>query len=175
MRRLVVLGTVAFVAASIVGCGGGSPAATPTSSATSTPSVPPVSFPTTQLRYQGASGQGTLQVEVASTPAQSERGLGYRDALPADAGMLFDLHGSRVQQFWMKGMRFALDLVWIGQDKRVVAVTADVQPQPGAADADLKRYAPPAPVSYVLELNAGAAARLGIGPGTSLSFELPTQ
>jgi len=187
MRRLVVAALASVFVLMAAACGGGSSAPTPTSAAaaaTSTPAatsaptvatVQPVSFPTTQLRYEGAAGQGVLQVEVASTPAQSERGLGYRDALPADAGMLFDLRSTRLAQFWMKGMRFALDFVWIGEDKRVAAVTADVPPQPGAPDAELRLYGPPVPVRYVLELNVGTAARLGIGPGTALSFELPTQ
>ncbi len=112
-------------------------------------------------------------MEVATTPAQTERGLGYRDTLAPDAGMVFDLLTNRAPGFWMKGMRFPLDMVWIGEDKRVVAITAGVQPQPGAPDSQLLRYPPPIAVRYVLELNAGAAERLGIVTGTQLSFELP--
>ena len=114
-----------------------------------------------------------MRVEVASTPEQSERGLGYRDELPEDAGMLFDLHETRIPQFWMKGMRFPLDMVWIGEDKRVVAVTANVPPQPGAADDELARISPPVAVRYVLEVNAGTAQRQGIAAGTQLTFSLP--
>ena len=114
-----------------------------------------------------------MRVEVASTPVQSERGLGYRDTLPEDAGMLFDMHAPTTPQFWMKGMRFALDMVWVGADKRVIAITADVQPQPGASDPQLTRVSPPAPVRYVIELNAGSAGRHGISPGTQLAFDLP--
>ena len=114
-----------------------------------------------------------MRVQVASTPEQSERGLGYRDELPEDAGMLFDLHETRIPQFWMKGMRFALDMVWIGEDRRVAAVTANVPPQPGASDEELARVSPPVAVRYALELNAGAAGRHGIGAGTQLAFDLP--
>ena len=130
-------------------------------------------FGSTQLRIESASGARVIDVEVATTSAQSERGLGYRDALAPDAGMIFDLHTNRAPGFWMKGMRFALDMVWIGEDKRVVAITADVQPQPGVPDSQLLRYPPPVAVRYVLELNAGAAERLGIAAGVQLSFELP--
>lgn len=114
-----------------------------------------------------------LQIELATTPQQSERGLGYRDALAPDAGMLFDLGNTRTQAFWMKGMRFALDFVWIAGDKRVVAVTADVPPQPGAPDTELRLYSSPQPVRYVLEINSGAGVRLGIDTGTQLSFDTP--
>lgn len=175
MHRLVATCAALVVAIVAAACAhNASPAKTATPAASATATVTPVSFPETQLRFRTAQGDGTLRVEVASTPEQSERGLGYRDALADDAGMLFDLRGTRVQEFWMKGMRFALDFVWIGEDKRVVSVTAGVQPQPGAADADLRLYASPQPVRYVLETNAGAAARLGIDAGTELAFDLPS-
>ncbi len=165
------IAVLALFGCAIAACGGGSPASS-TARATpvrgETPTVTPVAFGRTDLTYAG----GTLLVEVAATAPQDERGLGYRDALAPDAGMIFDLGSTRVQEFWMKGMRFALDMVWIGEDKRVAEITADIPPQPGAGDAQLTRYAPAQPVRYVLELNAGAAARLGFVPGTQLAFEL---
>ena len=128
-----------------------------------------MSFATTTLSFDDR----TIPIEVASTAAQTSRGLGFRDSLDADAGMIFDMHGERDPGFWMRGMRFPLDMVWIDTGKRVIGVTRDIQPQSGAPDSDLVLYHPPAPVGYVLELNAGAAERLGIGEGTALRFELP--
>ncbi len=132
-----------------------------------------VTFGATSITWTRDGAPMSMRVEVASSAVQSERGLGYRDSLAEDAGMLFDLHEARIPVFWMKGMRFPLDMVWIGDDRRVAAVTENVQPQPGVADEGLTRVSPPAPVRYVLELNAGAAARHGIGAGTQLAFELP--
>jgi uncharacterized membrane protein (UPF0127 family) len=143
-------------------------------SATAAATVTPVSFERSRVSYSRDGAPAEIAVEVASTPAQSERGLGYRDSLPADAGMLFDLHATTTPQFWMKGMRFSLDLVWIGEDKRVMSITAIVPFQPpGTPDSQLPRYTSPLPVRYVLELNAGAANRLGLAQGTQLAFELP--
>lgn len=156
-------------------CSGGSSYSTSshTGSPTSASVVPTVTFARTTLRISDASDARAIDVEVAANGEQSERGLGYRDTLAADGGMIFDLHGSRIPSFWMKGMRFALDMVWIGEDKRVAGITANVAPQPGAADAQLRRYAPIAPVRYVLELNSGAAGSLGVVAGVQLSFTLP--
>ena len=142
-------------------------------SVTATATVPPVSFATTTITWRRDGKTASMRVEVASTPTQSERGLGYRDSLPEDAGMLFDLHSTRIPVFWMKGMRFALDMVWIGEDKRVAGVTTGIQPQPGAPDAQLKRISPAVAVRYVLEINAGAAERQRIDTGTQLMFSLP--
>jgi uncharacterized membrane protein (UPF0127 family) len=175
MRRFAAAMSL-LVTALCIACSGGpsNTAATATRAALSSASpVPTVTFASTTLRIGTTTDARAIDVEAAITSEQSERGLGYRDALAADAGMLFDLHNTGVPTFWMKGMRFALDMVWIGEDERVVAVTADVPPQPGATDEQLRRYSPDAPVRYVLELNSGAAARLGIAPGAQLSFTLP--
>jgi len=140
---------------------------------TPTPEVAPVTFATTTIRIEASPAPRSIDVEVATTAAQSERGLGYRDSLGTDAGMIFDLHTTTRPTFWMKGMRIPLDMVWIGEDKRVAGVAANVAPQPGVADDQLRRYSSDTPVRYVLELNAGAAARLGLAPGTQLAFALP--
>ena len=87
--------------------------------------------------------------------------------------MLFDLGTTQNTSFWMKDMRFPLDMVWVTEDKRIAGVTADIQPQPGAPDNQLQLYPAPVPVRSVLELNAGVAAERGLGAGTQLSFTLP--
>lgn len=100
--------------------------------------------------------QRVWSVEIADTPAERTRGLGYRDRLCTDCGMLFVFDTPNRHSFWMKGMRFPLDLVFIDGD-RVLSVERRV-----AAD-DPRVFTPPAPVTAVLEVNAGGAD--GIEPG----------
>jgi uncharacterized membrane protein (UPF0127 family) len=176
---MIASARVALLAAIVsvcVACSSSNPSGTTTVPAGSaaTP-VPTVIFGKTSITWIRDGVQVSMKVEVATAAAQSERGLGYRDLLPDDAGMLFDLHETRMPVFWMKGMRFPLDMVWIAEDRRVAAVTENVQPQPGVPDEQLRRISPQVAARYVLELNAGAAARRGIGAGTQLMFELPTE
>ena len=65
--------------------------------------------------------------------------------------------------FWMKGMRFPLDIVWI-KDGRVVDVSADVPP-PRGPNAPLPTYSPDRPANRALEVNAGWAADHGVAAG----------
>jgi hypothetical protein len=171
-RLTIATRTLACAALIVAGaaCSGSSNQAAPAAApdVTATAPVAPVVFGPAELR----AGDRVMRIEVASTAAQSERGLGYRDGLAADAGMMFDLHETHVPVFWMKGMRFPLDMVWIDDAKRVVDVTRDVEPQPGAKDDELRRYSPGAPVRYTLEVNAGAAERLGLAPGVQLAFQI---
>jgi uncharacterized membrane protein (UPF0127 family) len=122
-----------------------------------------------EIRHEG----NTLQVELASTPEQRGRGLSNRTSLRGNAGMLFVYEAPTRPSIWMHNTLIPLDIIWIDAHKRVNGVSANVQPEPGVAIGDLKRYRPQRVVLYVLELNAGTAARLGIKPGVQLEFSLP--
>ena len=124
---------------------------------------------TTTLRYDG----GSLMVELADTPETRAEGLADRDSLARDSGMLFDLGSAGTTSFWMKGMRFPLDMVWIDADQRIVGVTANVQPQRGAPDSQLRLYPSPDSTRYVLEVNAGVASERSLAQGMQLAFTLP--
>ncbi len=108
---------------------------------------------------------GDIAVMVASTSAEQELGLGQRDSLPADSGMLFPFETPGIYSFWMKDMRFSLDMVWIRADHTVAGVARDVSPVSYPA-----LFNPPEPISYVLELNADSADRFGIATSTKLVF-----
>jgi uncharacterized membrane protein (UPF0127 family) len=108
----------------------------------------------------------TFQVEVADTPAKLEKGLGERDGLPRDHGMYFPFAEAKHWVFWMKGMRFPIDIVWI-RDGKVVDITPDVQVDQGLP---LKTYSPVEPADAVLELDAGVAREIGLQDGDALTL-----
>jgi uncharacterized membrane protein (UPF0127 family) len=54
-----------------------------------------------------------LTVELAYLPADRSLGLGYREGLASGTGMLFLFEGPAPRSFWMRGMRFCIDIVWI--------------------------------------------------------------
>ena len=108
---------------------------------------------------------GTITVMIASTSEQQSLGLGGRDSLPANEGMLFPFASPGRYGFWMKDMRFSLDMVWIAPDKSVMAVIQDISP----ATYPEVLY-PPGDISYVLELNADSAVKFGIATSTKLVF-----
>ena len=102
----------------------------------------------------------SISVEIASHSESRSTGLSYRDGLPRNAGMLFLMPREGVQTFWMKEMRFPLDMVWIGADCRVTGVTHDVPfPEAGTSTSELPRYKSPDGTLYVLEINAGLSPR----------------
>lgn len=111
-------------------------------------------------------GSHRYYLQLAVTEAQQERGLGYRPRLPSDHGMLFVYHSSTTRCFWMKGMRFALDMIWLSQTDEVVSVQPDVLP----------KYYPSTYCSEaedVIELDAGQARFAGIAVGHDVNLEMP--
>ena len=106
-----------------------------------------------------------IRVLVADTLTERAAGLSGYAGLPDDAGMLFVFSEPTQPSFWMKGMEFALDIIWI-RDEAVVQIHASVPPPNEETPEDqLPRYRPDEPITHVLELAAGAAARYGITVG----------
>lgn len=160
-----------LLAASIAACSGddgaSSPSATPGTAATPwTTASPQPTLPVVEISFD----DGTIRAEVASTGAERSKGLSGRASMDSDAGMLFDLGDTRVASFWMKDTLFPLDMLWITEDRVVAGITADVPTEPDVAQQDLARWESPVPVRYVLELNAGEAARRGIEVGDALRW-----
>ena len=116
-------------------------------------------------------GGSRFIAEVMDTPALHVQGLSGRDALGADRGMWFVYPTPRVASFWMRGMRFEIDIVWVSEDLVVTGVASDL-PVP-TSTAALPQYSSGAPIQYVLEINAGLASDLGIGPGSRVTVAPP--
>lgn len=109
-----------------------------------------------------------LKVEMADTQAKRQKGLGGRETLASDEGMLFVFPDAGKRAFWMKGLSFPLDFIWIKGDK-VIDLTPSVPPPvPGQADSALPIYQSNESVDKVLEVNAGTIQRLNIKVGDAL-------
>ena len=112
-------------------------------------------------------GGFTFVVDVADTYERRDLGLGRRDELARERGMWFDMGGTGNATFWMRGMRFPIDIVWISDEFVVTGVAEQLPfPEPGTPDSGLPRYSSGVPIRYVLEINAGLADELGIGEGS---------
>lgn len=111
-----------------------------------------------------------LSVEVVDTAEKMELGLSYRDSMPQQSGMLFDFRNqtSKRPGFWMKGMRFPIDIIWI-KDGQIIAIDHEVPaPRATTAEGDLPLYYPPTNIDYVLEVNGGWSDEKQIAVGNEV-------
>ena len=110
-------------------------------------------------------------VDVADTPEKRFEGLSGRPVLEEGTGMLFIFQEERKHTFWMKDMRFPLDMVWINASCAVANITTDVpSPPPDPDDSVLPTYSPSAPATYNLEINAGVAAASDLKTSDTVTF-----
>jgi uncharacterized membrane protein (UPF0127 family) len=107
----------------------------------------------------------SIPVSIADTPIARARGLSGTQSLPQGTGKLFIFDTPDVYGFWMKDMRYSLDIVWIDSAWQVVGVTLDVAPETYPTT-----FFPPSAVQYVLELNTGDTSVDTLSVGTKLTF-----
>ena len=100
----------------------------------------------------------SVSVEIPYTQSGFRQGLAGRDELAEDAGMLFLCLPGPYPKFWMKGMKFPIDIIWIA-DGKVVDLDLAAEPQPDKSDHQLPLYQPNSAVDYVLEVPAGWTIR----------------
>ncbi len=117
--------------------------------------------PTLPTREIVVNGQ-RLVVEVADVDDERERGLSFRERLESNHGMLFVFPAQERLRFWMYGMNFPLDMVFI-RDGRVVRVASDVPVTTAGVPTVVW---PEEEADQILELHAGDAKRLEIRVGT---------
>lgn len=115
-------------------------------------------------------GTSDVKVDLAISGFEQQLGLGYRNGLEDNTGMLFVGSTPSPRTFWMKGMRFCIDIIWI-QDNEIVGAAESVCPDPeGTDDVDRARYSSGEPVTHVLEMPAGWLQDNGYGPGTAVDL-----
>ena len=136
----------------------------------STPSTSDSAQPDSPVEPQASVGTCTFLLELATTAAQHERGLMERTHLAKDHGMLFVWPQEAIRHFWMLNTLIPLDIFFINQQRRVVAIHT-MLPEPGVGAADLTIYNSDKPAQFALEVNAGMQKECGASVGDLVELE----
>ncbi|OGG36778.1 hypothetical protein A2110_01050 [Candidatus Jorgensenbacteria bacterium GWA1_54_12] len=104
-----------------------------------------------------------IELIPAVTAAEKMRGLSGRAELPENHGMLFVYNRPGRYGFWMKDMRFPIDIIWLSKGFTIVDITPHISP-----DSFPKVFRPKEPAQYVLEVNADFAEKHHLSIGDSL-------
>lgn len=126
--------------------------------------APPDSAAPARVLVETDRGTAAVRVEIARTPEAQERGLMYRKALAADAGMIFVFDAEKRHAFWMANTLLPLDMLFISTDGRVAAI---VERAPLGLESDDGGVAS----RYVLEVNRGWSREHGVKKGDRVRFE----
>src|SRR5215210_5980484 len=69
-----------------------------------------------------------INVSLAETPEQQTKGLSIKNNLSENEGMLFIFDAPKKNSFWMKDMKFPLDIVWINSNYGIIHIEKNLQP-----------------------------------------------
>lgn len=132
---------------------------------TSAPAPPPTPPGNVRLAIAAADGgRHAVRAEVAADDASRARGLMFRTSLSDDAGMLFIFPEPGQHTFWMKNVPIPLDMIFVGDDLRIVGIVESAAPQ----TTDGRSI--PLPSRYVLEVGGGWCGRRGVKTGDRLEL-----
>lgn len=109
-------------------------------------------------------GDSKWRVEVANTSALRTRGLSYRESLAENSGMLFVFDKPDFYGFWMLGMKFPIDIIFIDENMKIVDIFRDVKPETYP-----NSFKPSKKSLYVFEVSSGESKNLKIGDMVRLS------
>lgn len=114
---------------------------------------PQVTFEKGQIEIVSAKTKAkkTISVEFARTESQQQKGLMYRESMPADEGMLFIFDFERTLGFWMKNTFIDLDIAYIDKNLKIVDIQLMKSTTP--LQVEIPSYPSKKPAQYALEMN----------------------
>lgn len=101
----------------------------------------------------------TFNLFVVKTQKEKETGLSEKSSLAENYGMLFLFEKADYYSFWMKGMKFPIDIIYIKKD-HIVTIYHGLLP-PTSKEENPPTYAPTEPADTILEINAGLSKKYG--------------
>lgn len=93
------------------------------------------------------------------------KGLGGMKDLPDNVGMLFEFDRPGKYGFWMKDMKFPIDIIWTDANYKVIHIEPNISPE-----SFPKIFYPSKPSSFVVETNANFSRLNGIKEGNVLNI-----
>jgi uncharacterized membrane protein (UPF0127 family) len=115
----------------------------------------------------GRIGEGYFSFEVADSSAERTLGLSGREQLPDTEALLFVFESADKHCFWMKDMKFSIDILWFDENKNLVYEKRNVSPETYP-----ESFCPDLLTKYVAEVAAGIAEKNQIKLGDHLDIEL---
>jgi uncharacterized membrane protein (UPF0127 family) len=118
------------------------------------------------VEIQAVTGEAPIRlaVELADDAAEQARGLMHRRLTGDGEGMLFVFPTAAPRAFWMRNTPGSLDLLFLDQDLRLVALIPNAEPM---SDRILRADVP---AQYVLEVPGGFAGRHALGLGAQVQI-----
>ncbi|MBP9719489.1 MAG: DUF192 domain-containing protein [Candidatus Levybacteria bacterium] len=108
-------------------------------------------------------------IDVVKTPKEKQIGLSGKKSIPLNYGMYFPFEKADYYAFWMKDMKFPIDIIFIRENK--IVTIHDSVPFATSDTNNLPLYQPDEPADAVLEITAGLSKKNGFIKGDTITFK----
>ncbi|KKP89822.1 hypothetical protein A2456_00110 [Candidatus Nomurabacteria bacterium RIFOXYC2_FULL_36_19] len=119
------------------------------------------------IKYVKIAGQ-EIKVDLALTKEARAQGLSGRKDLKENEGMLFVFERSGNYLFWMKDMFFSIDIIWLGEDMKVIYIKKDARPELYPEIYGSQEGKPDA--RFILEVVSGFSDKNNLKVGDGVEF-----
>ncbi len=109
-----------------------------------------------------------FQLLIARSETDKQIGLSKHNSLPEDKAMVFIFEKPDYYRFWMKDMKFPIDIIFI-KDNKIVKIYENA-PILKKSVTELPIYSPPEQIDKALEINAGLSKKLNFKIGDIVEF-----
>ena len=103
-----------------------------------------------------------FEIELADTPEERVSGLSNRKILEKNSSMLFVFEDEKITGFWMKDMKFSIDIIWINKNMEITGIEKSLEP---CTENSCPAFYPEEKIKYVLEINSGISEEFGFEKG----------
>lgn len=114
-------------------------------------------------------GDHSFKVTTATSQQEREIGLSKTKSLSQDQGMIFLFEKPDYYSFWMKNMKFPVDIIYINKDA-IVTIKNNAQPPKDNKESPII-YTPTAPADRILEIQAGLSEKYNFKNGDRIKYE----
>lgn len=118
-------------------------------------------------------GGVNVTASLSTTPDSQSKGLSIKDSLNENEGMLFIFESPQKYSFWMKDMKFPIDIIWINSTGKIVHIEKNLSPC--YLLLPCPSYAPKNDSLYVLEVVSNFTNKFGVSVGDSVESEIIKQ
>ena len=108
-----------------------------------------------------------FSVEIADENSERVSGLSNRDSLNENQAMLFIFKEETIPNFWMKDMKFPIDIIWIDENLEISGIQKNLSP---CEEDFCPTFKPKKKIKYALEINAELSEEFNLEIGDEVKL-----
>lgn len=128
----------------------------------------PKKLPTETIFLETGLGKFEIKAEIADSAEERRQGYMFRRKISENDGMLFKFEDEAIRKFWMRGMNFSLDILFLDKNLEINGIIENAEP---CEKDPCKTFDSPEPAKYVLELKEGSVKEKKIEIGDRILLE----